>query len=264
MKTIFFLALSLTFITTTFGQTNPDFSGSWTINSERTKSTINVLTKSINQSETEIEILNDPDVAELITQKKPQGTVYKLSGEEVLKEIETSGGKIPVSHSAKFIAGNLEITRKQINAQDQTVSSTMTEIWSLIDEGKTLYIKSTFSVSDSNRKNTSEFFFNKNPPAYDYNLKPLNAGKVINGKARQLITPAYPKEAREAKAQGDVLVKVLIDEKGNVFFAKAVYGHPMLLQTSEQAAMLCKFSPTKINNVPVKVSGVIAYNFKKM
>lgn len=262
MKIILFLALSLIFVTTIFGQTNPDFSGSWTINSERTKSTINVLTKNIHQSETEIEILNDPGVAELITQKKAQGTVYKLNGEEVLKEIETSGGKIPVSHSAKFTAENLEITRKQINPQDQTVSSTTTEIWSLIDEGKTLYIKSIFSYSDG--AITSEFFFNKNPPGYDDNLKSLNAGKVINGKARQLITPAYPKEAREAKAQGDVLVKVLIDEKGNVIFAKAVYGHRLLLQTSEQAAMLCKFSPTKINNVPVKVSGVIAYTFTKM
>lgn len=262
MKLFFCLALTLTFITTIFGQANPDFSGGWTINLERTKSPINVINKNIRQNESEIEIINDPDVAELITRKKAQGSVYKLNGEEVLREIETSNGKIPVLYSAKFTGGNLEINRKQKNLQDQIVTSSIKEVWSLADNGKTLQIKSVFS--DAGGDKTSEFFFDKNPPGYDDNLNNLNNGKVINGKARQLITPAYPKEAREAKAQGDVLVKVMIDEKGNVVFAKAVYGHPLLLQTSEQAALLCKFSPTKINNTAVKVSGIISYSFKKM
>lgn len=262
MKIFFCLALLSTFFTMSFGQNNPDFSGSWRINPERSKSPINVIDKNIRQSETEIEIINDSDVAELITKKKAQGTIYKLNGEETLREIETSTGKVQISYSAKFVGGNLEITRKQKNSQNQNVSSLVTEVWSLMNEGKTLNIKSIFG--DSTGEKISEVFFDKNPPGYDDNLNILSAGKIINGKARKLITPAYPKEAREAKTQGDVLVKVLIDEKGNVVFARAVYGHPLLLQTSEQAAMLCKFSPTKINNVPVKVSGVIIYNFTKM
>jgi len=61
--------------------------------------------------------------------------------------------------------------------------------------------------------------------------------------------------------QGTVAVQVLIDETGRVLSAKAIAGHPLLIPDSQRAAMNARFSPTTINGQPVKVSGVITYNF---
>ncbi len=87
------------------------------------------------------------------------------------------------------------------------------------------------------------------------------SGGVLNGKAISLPKPAYPPIAKQAKASGTVTVQVLVDEKGNVVSARAVSGHPLLKAASVAAAREAKFSPTKVNGKPVKVSGVITYNF---
>lgn len=87
---------------------------------------------------------------------------------------------------------------------------------------------------------------------------PLN---VLNGRALKLVTPGYPDSARRAHASGTVVVNVLIDEKGKVIAAKASSGHPLLLDVSVQAAKDSLFSPTLLADKPVKVHGVIQYNF---
>ncbi|MGI9055687.1 MAG: energy transducer TonB [Pyrinomonadaceae bacterium] len=84
---------------------------------------------------------------------------------------------------------------------------------------------------------------------------------VVNGKAISLPRPAYPAEARSEKAGGAVNVQVIIDEEGNVASAKAVSGHELLRNAAEQAALGAKFSPTLLEGIPVKVTGVIVYNF---
>jgi protein TonB len=58
-----------------------------------------------------------------------------------------------------------------------------------------------------------------------------------------------------------VQVQVLIDENGNVISATAVSGHPLLRAAAQAAAHASKFTPTKLSGQPVKVSGVIIYNF---
>ncbi|MEO8573116.1 MAG: energy transducer TonB, partial [Pyrinomonadaceae bacterium] len=86
---------------------------------------------------------------------------------------------------------------------------------------------------------------------------------VINGKATFLPNPAYPKPAQMVGAYGIVNVQVTIDESGKVISSKAVSGHPLLRGTAESAAWKAKFSPTYLSKVPVKVTGVIVFNFKR-
>ena len=87
------------------------------------------------------------------------------------------------------------------------------------------------------------------------------SGGVLNGKAVHLVTPPYPAIARSAHASGSVQVQVLIDENGNVISAHAVSGHPLLQAAAVAAARASKFTPTKLSGQPVKVNGVIIYNF---
>jgi TonB family protein len=77
----------------------------------------------------------------------------------------------------------------------------------------------------------------------------------------KLPKPRYPPLARQARVQGKVSVEILIDETGKVVFAKVASGNPLLAVESRRAAMETRFSPTTIDNKPVKVSGVIVYNF---
>ena len=91
-------------------------------------------------------------------------------------------------------------------------------------------------------------------------LRPVSGG-VLNGKALVLPKPAYPPQARNARASGTVIVEVVIDETGKVIAAKATAGHVLLRQAAAQAAQGARFSPTLLSGQPVKVSGEINYNF---
>ncbi len=86
-------------------------------------------------------------------------------------------------------------------------------------------------------------------------------GGVLNGKALSLPVPEYPAIARSAHASGSVTVAITVDEEGNVVEAKAVSGHPLLQAASVSAAREAKFSPTRVEGAPVRVSGVVVYNF---
>ncbi|HUS10282.1 MAG TPA: TonB family protein [Pyrinomonadaceae bacterium] len=83
----------------------------------------------------------------------------------------------------------------------------------------------------------------------------------ITGLAIYLPKPPYPQIARQARAHGAVNVQVLVDESGKVISAKVVNGHPLLMSAAQQAAMAARFSPTRLGDQAVKVSGMITYNF---
>lgn len=98
------------------------------------------------------------------------------------------------------------------------------------------------------------------PPPPPKPHAPISGG-VLNGKAVHLVQPPYPAIARSAHASGQVVVQVLIDENGNVVAAHATSGHPLLQAAAVNAARSSKFTPTKLSGQPVKVNGVIIYNF---
>ena len=100
------------------------------------------------------------------------------------------------------------------------------------------------------------------PPPVEPPKPPKVVSKgVITGLATYLPKPVYTEIAKRARAQGSVSVQVLIDESGRVISAKALSGSPLLMVEAQRAAMQARFAPTLLSNQPVKVSGVITYNF---
>jgi TonB family protein len=87
------------------------------------------------------------------------------------------------------------------------------------------------------------------------------SGGVLNGKATSLPQPPFPAIARSARASGSVTVQIIVDEGGNVISAHAVSGHPLLQAAAVGAARQATFTPTRLNGEPVKVTGVLVYNF---
>jgi len=89
---------------------------------------------------------------------------------------------------------------------------------------------------------------------------PISAG-VLNGKAISLPRPDYPPDAKAAGVEGVVVIQVTLDEQGNVTEARAISGPKQLQDVSINAALQAKFSPTLLSGEPVRVTGVLVYNF---
>ena len=100
----------------------------------------------------------------------------------------------------------------------------------------------------------------QHPPTETGKRGPISAG-VLNGKAISLPKPDYPPDARAAGAEGVVVIQVVVDEQGNVAEAHAISGPRQLQDVSVNAALQAKFSPTLLSGEPVKVTGVLVYNF---
>lgn len=84
---------------------------------------------------------------------------------------------------------------------------------------------------------------------------------VLQGSALKKQVPVYPPIAKAARAAGVVQVVVTISEEGRVVEAQAINGHPLLRQAAVDAARQWVFTPTKLSNVPVKVQGILSFNF---
>jgi len=90
----------------------------------------------------------------------------------------------------------------------------------------------------------------------------VEPGGILNGKALELARPQYPQAARGQRLAGPAFVAVTIDENGRVVRAQPVCGgYPLLNEAGVAAARASKFSATTLNGQPVKVTGVITYNF---
>ena len=89
-----------------------------------------------------------------------------------------------------------------------------------------------------------------------------SGGGVQTGRILRMPKPTYPTIAYAAHAEGQVEVRVIINEEGRVIAAAAVSGHPLLQSACVSAARDAEFAPTLIDGKPVKVTGVIKYEFR--
>ena len=80
-------------------------------------------------------------------------------------------------------------------------------------------------------------------------------------RALSLPKPAYPAKARAARASGAVPVRVVINEAGTVAWAGAIGGHPLLQNAARESGCAAKFEPTTVDGRPVRVTGIVLYNF---
>jgi protein TonB len=99
------------------------------------------------------------------------------------------------------------------------------------------------------------------PRSCAFERRTVVAGGVLNGKAISKPQPVYPSDAKEAHVNGMVVVQVEVDEDGKVAKAEALSGPEMLREAAEDAALAARFSPTRLSGQPVRVSGVVTYNF---
>jgi TonB family protein len=97
------------------------------------------------------------------------------------------------------------------------------------------------------------------PPTKE-ELKRVGGG-VLNGRAIKKPAPEYPTAAKSGRVSGTVVVRILVDETGKVIKSEAICGHSLLRKAAADAAAAALFTQTLLEGKPVKVSGIITYNF---
>jgi hypothetical protein len=96
--------------------------------------------------------------------------------------------------------------------------------------------------------------------AVDYKVKEIDKSRArFEAEQPKYIATAVLKNkgAKTVKS----LVWISIDETGKVISASAVTGHVLLRSLAVEAAKLARFAPTMVDGRPVRVTGIITYNF---
>ena len=75
------------------------------------------------------------------------------------------------------------------------------------------------------------------------------------------VNPLYPPLARQARIQGTVIVKIVINKFGNVQSLELVKGHPLLAPAAFEAVMQWKYRPYLSNGEAKEVETNVQVNF---
>lgn len=85
--------------------------------------------------------------------------------------------------------------------------------------------------------------------------------EVLKGSALVRVQPVYPQAAKQLRISGAVLIQVKIDEAGLVSEAKILCGPDIISEAALEAARKWTFKPTLLADKPIKVEGILTFNF---
>jgi TonB family protein len=123
--------------------------------------------------------------------------------------------------------------------------------------------------SSTSKQSHSFFELNQSPqttsePAKKAPFEPAPApgsGDSTALEAIKIVKAPYPYGAREKQLQGQVWVKILVSETGDVESAGVISGDPVLADAALQAVKKWKFKPFLKNGKPIKVSTKLPFDF---
>jgi periplasmic protein TonB len=75
------------------------------------------------------------------------------------------------------------------------------------------------------------------------------------------VNPTYPPLARQARIQGQVVLRAVISKDGSIENLTLVSGHPMLAPAAIEAVKQWKYKPYLLNGEPVEVDTEVQVNF---
>ena len=84
---------------------------------------------------------------------------------------------------------------------------------------------------------------------------------VMAGLLVSKVAPDYPADAKQARIQGTVVMRVIVDKEGNVANIQLISGHPLLVAAAKDAVQQYVYKPTLLNGSPVEVITQVDVNF---
>jgi periplasmic protein TonB len=95
------------------------------------------------------------------------------------------------------------------------------------------------------------------PPA----VRPIRISRMMEGNLVHRVQPEYPPLARQARIQGTVVLRAIINREGRIENLQLVSGHPMLVQAAMDAVRQWRYRPYVLNDQPLEVETQITVNF---
>jgi protein TonB len=78
----------------------------------------------------------------------------------------------------------------------------------------------------------------------------------MSGMITHQVQPQYPADAKAARVQGQVVLKLVISQTGDVESADLVSGDPLLAGAAIDAVRQWKYRPYILNGTPVQVETI--------
>ena len=75
------------------------------------------------------------------------------------------------------------------------------------------------------------------------------------------VQPLYPPLARQARIQGQVVIRAVISRNGMIENLQVLTGHPMLVQAAIDAVKQWRYRPYVLNGEPVEVETQVTVKF---
>jgi TonB family protein len=85
--------------------------------------------------------------------------------------------------------------------------------------------------------------------------------RLLEGSVIKKRMPTYPAMARSMNAFGNVEVRIVISEAGQVIEAAAISGHPALRTAAVDAARQWVYKPSTLDGAAIKVETVLTFSF---
>lgn len=79
---------------------------------------------------------------------------------------------------------------------------------------------------------------------------------------KRLTLPGYPPIAQVARAEGKVMVEVVVAKTGKLLCARTLSGHPLLASPTIRAVQFWEFEPLDMAENAAKIVGTFAISFK--
>jgi periplasmic protein TonB len=99
------------------------------------------------------------------------------------------------------------------------------------------------------------------PPSPAHSNHPPRISHSMEGSLIHRVQPEYPALAKQARIQGTVLLRAVIDRQGKIENLQVVSGHPMLAEAALKAVVQWRYRPYYLNEQPVEVETLITVHF---
>jgi periplasmic protein TonB len=92
-------------------------------------------------------------------------------------------------------------------------------------------------------------------------LRPPRVSHMMEANLIRRVQPEYPALAKQARIQGTVVLRAVIDREGKIQDLQVVIGHPLLVQAALNAVRQWRYKPYYLNDQPVEVETQVTVNF---
>jgi len=148
----------------------------------------------------------------------------------------------PTSHEMKLISS--EDSQPQLDFRQFGVPGGTSNRWS------------DNSIINSIANPASNFALPPTPVVQRPRISRMMEGNLINR-----VQPLYPPLAKQARIQGQVVLRAVINRSGAIENLQVLSGHPMLVQAAMDAVKQWRYRPYSLNGEAVEVETRVTVNF---